>query len=215
MFIGHRLHPRHETTFLLVPWGLKRFQETRDSHFVTFSCYRRRPNLGTVESRCTFQSALERVRERHQMCVYGYVVMPEHVHLLISEPERGTLPQAIQSLKQGVARRLALREKDSFWQARYYDFNVWSERKFVEKLKYIHRNPVRRGLVEHPEDWSVSSFGHYLTGDRGVIEIESHWTARIREKAGIVPTVRVRTIENPTKAELEWGALLELFRRYG
>jgi putative transposase len=149
------------------------------------------------------------------MCVYGYVVMPEHVHLLISEPERGTLPQAIQSLKQGVARRLALREKDSFWQARYYDFNVWSERKFVEKLKYIHRNPVRRGLVEHPEDWSWSSFGHYLTGDRGVIEIESHWTARIREKAGILPTVRVRTIENPTKAELEWGTLLELFRRYG
>jgi len=148
------------------------------------------------------------------MCVYGYVVMPEHVHLLISEPERGTLPQAIQSLKQGVARRLALREKDSFWQARYYDFNVWSERKFVEKLKYIHRNPVRRGLVEHPEDWSWSSFGHYLTGDRGVIEIESHWTARIREKAGILPTVRVRTIENPTKAELEWGTLLELFQRY-
>ncbi|PYV51989.1 MAG: hypothetical protein DMG92_02450 [Acidobacteria bacterium] len=141
--------------------------------------------------------------------------MPEHVHLLISEPERGTLPQAIQSLKQGVARRLALREKDSFWQARYYDFNVWSERKFVEKLKYIHRNPVRRGLVEHPEDWSWSSFGHYLTGDRGVIESESHWTARIREKAAIVPTGRVRTIENPTKAELEWGTLLELFRRYG
>jgi REP element-mobilizing transposase RayT len=55
--------------------------------------------------------------------------MPEHVHLLISEPERGTLALAIQSLKQGVARRLALREKDSFWQARYYDFNVWSEQK--------------------------------------------------------------------------------------
>ena len=129
------------------------------------------------------------------MCVYGYVVMPEHVHLLISEPERGTLPQAIQSLKQGVARRLALREKDSFWQARYYDFNVWSERKFVEKLKYIHRNPVRRGSVERPEEWDWSSFNHYLTGDRGPIEIESHWTARIREKAGIVPTVRA--LENP------------------
>ena len=88
------------------------------------------------------------------MCVYGYVVMPEHVHLWISEPERGTLALAIQSLKQGVARRLALREKDSFWQACYYDFNVWSERKFVEKLKYIRRNPVRRGLVIGAEDWN-------------------------------------------------------------
>jgi hypothetical protein len=55
--------------------------------------------------------------------------MPEHVHLLLNEPERNTFAQAIKSLKQGVARRLALRAEDSFWQARYYDFNVWSERK--------------------------------------------------------------------------------------
>jgi putative transposase len=122
--------------------------------------------------------------------------MPEHVHLLVSEPECGTLAQAIQSLKQGVARRLALCQKDPFWQARYYDFNVWSERKFIEKLKYIHRNPVRRGLVERAEDWSWSSFRHYLTGERGPIEIESHWTARIQERAGTVPTVRVRSLEN-------------------
>jgi putative transposase len=63
--------------------------------------------------------------------VYGYVVMPEHVHLLVNEPERGCLSQMLQSLKQSVARTLALRATDSFWQARYYDFNVWSERKFV------------------------------------------------------------------------------------
>jgi putative transposase len=63
-------------------------------------------------------------------------------------------------LKQSVARTLALREADPFWQARYhdfnaYDFNVWSEHKFVEKLRYIHRNPVTRGLVARPEDWLV------------------------------------------------------------
>ena len=75
--------------------------------------------------------------------------MPEHVHVLVNEPERGTLAQAMQSLKQGIARRLALRAADPFWQARYYDFNLWSERKFTEKLRYIHRNPVgeaARGL---------------------------------------------------------------------
>jgi putative transposase len=108
-----------------MPWGLKRFQQTRLLHFLTFSCYKRRPNLRTVESRTTFESALERVRQRHGLCVYGYVVMPEHVHMLVSEPERGTLAQAMQSLKQGVARRLALRAADSFWQSRYYDFNLW------------------------------------------------------------------------------------------
>jgi putative transposase len=118
--------------------------------------------------------------------------------MLVSEPERGTLAQAMQSLKQGVARRLALRAAESFWQARYYDFNLWSERKFVEKLRYIHRNPVERGLVARPEDWGWSSFGHYLKGERGTVEIESQWTARKREQAGIFPTVKVRpSAENP------------------
>jgi len=92
-----------------------------------------------------------------------------------------------------VARTLALRAKDPFWQARYYDFNVWSEKKFVEKLRYIHRNPVARGLVNKPEDWPWSSFRHYLTGAEGTVEIESQWTARRREKMGIFPKVRVRS----------------------
>lgn len=91
-----------------------------------------------------------------------------------------------------MARRLALRAEDPFWQARYYDFNVWSERKFVEKLRYIHRNPVLRGLVAQPEDWAWSSYRHYLSGAAGVVEIESQWTARKREQAGVFPTVRVR-----------------------
>jgi hypothetical protein len=93
--------------------------------------------------------------------VYGYVVMPEHIPMLLNEPEQDSLSQVMQSLKQSVARTLALRAADPFWQARYYDFNVWSERKFVEKLRYIHRNPVTRELVERPEDWVWSSFRHY------------------------------------------------------
>jgi putative transposase len=120
--------------------------------------------------------------------------MPEHVHLLVNEPERDTLARAMQSLKQGVARRLALRAKNSFWQSRYYDFNVWSERKFVEKLRYIHRNPVKRGLVSRPEDWLWSSFWHYAAGETDVVEIESQWTARKREQAGIFLTLKVRSL---------------------
>ena len=84
-----------------------------------------------------------------------------------------------------------------FWQARYYDFNVFSERKFVEKLRYIHRNPVTRGLVARPEDWPCSSFRHYLYGETTPVEIESRWTAQRREALGLFPTVKLRTPENP------------------
>ena len=172
-----------------MPWGLKRFQECHQLHFLTFSCYRRRANFRSADSCISFLSALERVRRQYELCVYGYVVMPEHVHLLVNEPERGRLAQAMQSLKQGVARRLALRAADPFWQARYYDFNIWSEGKLVEKLRYIHRNPVKHGLVERPEDWAWSSFRHYLIGETGLVEIESQWTARRRAQGGVFPTV--------------------------
>src|SRR5436309_2555298 len=108
--------------------------------------------------------------------------MPEHVHLLLSEPQRDTLADALKSLKQGVSRRL-IGEADHFWQKRYYDFNIRNYPQFVEKMKYIHRNPVKRGLCQRPEDWEWSSFRHYATGCEGRVEIESEWTARKRERA--------------------------------
>lgn len=94
-----------------------------------------------------FVSALERVRQIYGLCVYGYVIMPEPVHLLVNGTERSTVAQAWKSLKQGGARRLALRAEEPFERERYYNFNVWSERKFREKVRYLHRNPVKRGFV--------------------------------------------------------------------
>ena len=92
-----------------------------------------------------------------------------------------TLADALKSLKQGVARRL-IGDAEHFWQKRYYDFNVRDHAQFVEKLHYIHWNPVRRGLCLRPEDWVWSSFLHYATGGEGLVEIESEWTARRRER---------------------------------
>ena len=173
-----------------MPWSLKRFQEARCLHFITFSCHHRDPLLGTPHARDVFENTFEQVRGWYGLYVRGYVVMPEHVHLLISEPERSKLSTVLQMLKQNVSRQLRLPEGSPFWEPRYYDFNVWSEAKRVEKLRYIHRNPVRRGLVKSPEDWKWSSFRHYATGAEGVVEIESEWTARKRERAGMVPTLR-------------------------
>ena len=149
---------------------------------MTFCCYHRRPFLSASSARRVFEAALERVRRSFGLSVYGYVVMPEHVHLLLSEPQRGLLADALKSLKQGVARRL-IGEAEHFWQKRYYDFNIRNRRQFVEKLRYIHRNPVQRGLCEQPDDWEWSSFRHYATGCAGRVEIESQWTARKRERA--------------------------------
>ena len=165
-----------------MPWGLKRFHASGQTHFVTFCCYHRRPSFTTAIPRQVFEAALERVRLSFELCVYGYVVMPEHVHLLLSEPRQQTLADAIKSLKQGVSRRL-IGEAEHFWQKRYYDFNVRNEPQFVEKLRYIHQNPVKRGLCGGAEDWEWSSFRRYATGCAGRVEIECERAARKRERA--------------------------------
>jgi len=154
-----------------------RYQQTGEFHFLTFSCYHRLPYLSAASAMDLFEDALERVRLRYLFAVGGYVVMPEHVHLLVNEPQRALLCKAIQALKLSVSMRS---QERPFWQAHYYDFNVSTHEKFVEKLRYIHRNPVRRGLVVKLEDWKWSSFRHYQTGLRGTVEIESEWTARER-----------------------------------
>jgi putative transposase len=178
---------------------LRRFQHAKDLHFITFSCYRRQPKLGTAESRDAFERSLERVRQQYRLYVTGYVVMPEHVHLLLSEPPDEPLSKALQSLKQSVARTVTLRSAEPFWLERYYDFNVYTEAKRVEKLRYMHRNPVKRGLVAAPEDWPWSSFRHWATGVEGVVEIESNWTARRREQMGMVaPELRFRGDVTPS-----------------
>ena len=86
------------------------------------------------------------------------------------------------ALKISTSKRL---NYSPLWQARYYDFNVFTAAKQVEKLRYIHRNPVSRGLVDRPEDWEWSSFRHYRTGPRGTVEVESSWTAFLREQGQV------------------------------
>jgi putative transposase len=187
-----------------MPWGLKRFQEARCLHFITFSCYQRAPLPASSESRRVFEQTLERVRQWYGVYVAGYVVMPEHVHLLISEG--GGLSVVIQMLKQNVAQQLrqnarpvspqngGTRTGQPFWYPRYYDFNVWSHEKRIEKLRYMHGNPVKRGLVEKPEDWEWSSFRHYVSGIEGIVEIESRWAARKREHES-APSSSLRLLE--------------------
>ena len=125
------------------------------------------------------------MRRRFSMRIYGYVVMPEHVHLLVNEPKDATLAGAIHFLKLSFAKRLLSRKRStesrSFWQKRYYDRNVRDADEFKVKLRYLHRNPVERGIVTEPADWKWSSFRHYASREIGIVAIESQWTASDRE----------------------------------
>jgi putative transposase len=150
------------------------------------------PLLRTARSRGRFLSMLEQTRQRYRFVVAGYVVMPEHVHLLITEPEVGTPSTVMQVLKQRTARALLPKrrrrdprqrnlfadeaQRRAFWQARFYDFNVWTTKKRVEKLRYMHRSPVKRGLVTSPEQWRWSSYRFYLLGEGGPVGVNEGWT---------------------------------------
>jgi len=164
-----------------MPSCLKRYQTEGHYHFITFSCYQRLPYLTDDHACIVFEETLERVRQRHQFFLFGYVLMPEHVHLLLTEPKLQSLSTTLSVLK-GESSKILKGERMHFWQTRYYDFNVLSHHKHVEKLRYLHRNPVERGLVQKPEDWRWSSFRHYLTGEQSRVEIESQWTWNRRER---------------------------------
>ena len=172
-----------------MPSGLKRYYGKADLHFITFRCYWRLPLLETMRARELFVQELGRVRDEMGFRLVGYVVMPEHVHLLISEPKQGTPSSVLHKLKLQVSRKMrrgsgyrsaaqsriqfeeGSEQPRAFWQARFYDFNVWTERKRVEKLRYIHRNPVERGLVSSPEQWRWSSFRCYLCAELGPVRL--------------------------------------------
>ncbi len=173
-----------------MPSGLHRTYGAHHLHFITCSCYRRLPFLSRARSRDCFLSILEQVRSRYRFVVVGYVVMPEHIHLLITEPEMGSPSTVMQVLKQRTAHALLAGQKRrnprqselfgdqprrAFWQARFYDFNAWSEKKRVEKLRYMHRNPANRGLVQAPEHWRWSSYRHYFFGEAGPVRVNAGW----------------------------------------
>ena len=130
-----------------MPTGLRRYYGQQHLHFITCSCFRRQPLL-TPRRRDLFLFILEQTRRKYRLTVFGHVVMPEHVHLLLSEPRQGNLSTAMQVPKQSVTQQVfkkhsrptpqtrlwpeQTRQPATFWQPRFYDFNVWSYQKYAE-----------------------------------------------------------------------------------
>jgi len=145
---------------------LRRYEIQGHARFLTFSCYQRRPYFDDQQIRDTFADQLMITRSRLGFKLHAWVVMPEHVHLLVqpSLPE-APVSRVLMSLKRRVSTKVLKRWRDEnqdtptqFWQSGGgYDRNIYSSEELTEKTRYIHENPVRRGLVERPEDWGWSS----------------------------------------------------------
>jgi REP-associated tyrosine transposase len=180
-----------------MPARLRRAYGTGYLHFITFSCYQRRPLLDAPQCRDLLLRILEETRSRYGIVVVGYVVMPEHVHLLLSEPEGSNHSVVLQVLKQRFARELLERlrktnahpdgslwstvlEQGHVWQRRFYDFVVWDRRKRAEKLRYMHENPGRRGLVDSPEEWRWSSYRAYAYEENGPVLVNEPQPVRMK-----------------------------------
>ena len=189
---------------------LERWYGQGHLHFITCSCCRRKPLLSSAGARDAFLKILAQVRDRYDFALVGYVVMPEHIHLLISEPNVGNPSDVMKALKQRVSRALrrkrrartrgqmelwadgGLRRYASFWQRRFYDFNVWSAKKRNEKLNYMHFNPVNRKLVERPKDWRWSSYRFYWHGEAGLCTTNPKWQARLEHTHSLQKAQRMR-----------------------
>jgi len=165
------------------------WNEPGHAHFVTYSCFRRLPLLTRDRTRRWVVDAIASVRDRHNAAVWGYVIMPEHVHLLLHPLRpRYSMSRLLTALKWPVSRAarehltdigarrwLDLltvhypgREVFRFWQpGGGYDRNIVQEKSIAGVLEYIHANPVRRGLAKSPIDWEWSS-ARYWGGDRDV-----------------------------------------------
>lgn len=145
------------------------------ARFITYSCYQRRPLLGTPALRDRYLDHLNSARRRLRLLLHAWVIMPDHIHL-IAIPDGGTIAPVLRALKQGFSRKVLnewRRAGDTrlefakvseseyrFWQrGGGYDRNIRSNEELVRHTAYIHANPIRRGLVERAEDWRWSSYG--------------------------------------------------------
>jgi putative transposase len=150
--------------------------------------------LASPQRRDLFLAVFEEVRQRYRFVVVGYVVMPDHIHLLISEPEKGDPSRVMQAIKQGFSRRVlkSVRKRrvaaqqelfavgsEQVWQRRFYDFKVWTAHKRIEKLRYMHRNPVSRGQVQEPGQW-LEQLSQLCFGEEGAVRINQWGEAKMK-----------------------------------
>ena len=164
----------------------RRHNEPGQAHALTFSCFRQQSFLSRDRTRIWFIDSLAVAKNEHKFDIWAYVLMPEHVHLLIYPLEKSySISEILKDIKQPVTRKAVrfVRQqspkflarmadaqsngttKYRFWQrGGGYDRNLVSPAIIHSTIDYIHDNPVRRGLVERAEDWYWSSVRFFHDG---------------------------------------------------
>lgn len=155
----------------------RHFENLNTARFVTFSCFRRYQLLTDLRAIERFLQVLEDLRQQYRFKLFGYVVMPEHVHLVLHPPAGTGLTKIIADLKSKSASRIicqrwfrlpgdCMRKKDgnerpAFWLNGFYDHNCRSLESSLQKIEYCHKNPVNRRLVRGAAEWPWSSYHWY------------------------------------------------------
>ena len=171
----------------------KRYDNPNDAHCLTFTCFGRKPLLADATIAAMFCDVLDAARRKEPFHLWAYVLMPEHVHLVVWPQPASTISRILRFIKRPMtdkaivwARKenpeLLLRMRrcrssgntsHHFWLAGGgYDRNLRSVSDVHEKIHYIHRNPVRRGLVARPEDWPWSSYRAWRKGVEHPVPID-------------------------------------------
>jgi putative transposase len=146
--------------------------------FVTTTARGFEPVFGEKRRARAMRDLIFEVVERHRALLFGYVVMPNHIHLLVGVQAGGAgLSRLMKDLKSLSWRRF-FANRPGVWMPRFDDLAICSEKQFRTKLDYIHNNPVRAGLVSEPDHYEFSSAIDWLgEGGRGsvVADLDFRW----------------------------------------
>jgi len=171
----------------------KRFNDPGHAHFLTFSCFRRQPFFSGDVAPKWFLEGVDHARKKVGFHLWAYVIMPDHAHLVIWPGETYSISRILWWLKTPFSHRILTHVRENhpkflprmtcdatdgrsthhFWlPGGGYDRNLWAAERIHEKIRYLHENPIRRGLVRKPEDWIWSSYGAWTNGTESPIRLD-------------------------------------------
>lgn len=177
---------------------IKHFVIEGHIYYVTTNVYNRLPIFTRPSFIIPLLDSLNYYRYQHHCKLLGYVIMPDHIHVILFPIGESQLGDFMRDFKRFTSGRLVRQVKvegitewsnafakageatnrgeNKVWQDDYWDKNIYSEKFLRQKLNYIHRNPVRANLVAEPDGYPYSSYRNYTKNDHSLIEVDMGWT---------------------------------------